>query len=760
MTKMAMTTIRLHVAAAAVTALLGVTHARPVAAQVQTLSCPTGFGPVLVPPAVGALMSTLKGVPNPVYGPPEPVPPLKPIVPPELIDYVVDVPAAIQLGKALFWEMQAGSDGKTACATCHFKAGADGRSRHQLNPGANGRFDGAPLNKQLTRADYPFTDVGAGRDSDNVTGSQGVRASIFAGVSASGVEQTVPAMDPQFTVAGVRLRHTTGMNAPTVINSVFNHRQFWNGRAQPEFNGVNPFGARDTSARVWRLDFMGQPALASIVIRNASLASQAVGPAMSAVEMAAAGRTFPDLGKKLLASKPLALQAVSPTDSVLGPLAGAPKGLNTTYAAMIQAAFQPWWWDSTARITMNGRPYTMMQANFSLFWGVAIMMYEATLVSDDSPLDQYLASRLLDPATAQVLRANETLLDPVVSRFNAEGVPVTRQSILDGLSLFERPVAPPPSFPAPAGFGVGCIGCHVGAETTGASVRNVGGLINEPGRAAFVAAGFDPRMERFITKLDWNPPGAVSPVPQGADAVAFDPVNFTLAVNHITGQGNVNVPLPVKVYDSGWYNVGVRPTREDPGLGGLDPFRMPLSWVGLFQATNATTQNLPGDTLGCFGMGTTLFPNQLVNAKGLPLLSGPLRRTDPTDVAGTFKAPGLRNVELTGPYFHNGGKMSLAQVVGFYAGGADFGLTTNPTKHPAVLPLGLSAQQIDDLVAFLVSMTDDRVAYERAPFDHPELLVPEGDRNGTDIMVRVPAVGAAGVAQRAPRFLGVNPFTR
>src|SRR2546422_8026734 len=39
---------------------------------------------------------------------------------------------------------------------------------------------------------------------------------------------------------------------------------------------------------------------------------------------------------------------------------------------------------------------------------------------------------------------------------------------------------------------------------------------------------------------------------------------------------------------------------------------------------------------------------------------------------GAFKAPGLRNVELTGPYMHNGGMATLEQVVDFYSRGGDF----------------------------------------------------------------------------------------
>jgi len=48
---------------------------------------------------------------------------------------IADKTAAAQLGKALFWDMQAGSDDIQACATCHFNAGADSRSINSVNPG-------------------------------------------------------------------------------------------------------------------------------------------------------------------------------------------------------------------------------------------------------------------------------------------------------------------------------------------------------------------------------------------------------------------------------------------------------------------------------------------------------------------------------------------------------------------------------------------------------------------------------------------------
>ncbi len=53
-------------------------------------------------------------------------------MPSNLGDFVRDREAAIALGKALFWDMQAGSDGMTACATCHWHAGADARINNTL----------------------------------------------------------------------------------------------------------------------------------------------------------------------------------------------------------------------------------------------------------------------------------------------------------------------------------------------------------------------------------------------------------------------------------------------------------------------------------------------------------------------------------------------------------------------------------------------------------------------------------------------------
>jgi len=729
-------------------------------------------------------LTSLSTVPNPVI-PKDPSTGAKTLRP-DLGDYIADLPSAIQLGKALFWDMQAGSDNTVACASCHYHAGADRRTKNQFEPGMNRQWEGKGPNRRVDVSDFPLTDIFTSpvTDSDNTFGSQGIRSSTFLGVnSKNGAEMTRAASDSVFGVNGATVRQVTKKNTPSIINAVFNHRQFYDGRAQLEFNGVNGHGYRDPSARVWALDGSGYPVSIDIKIMGAGLASQAVMAALNTGEMSAVGRTFPDLGVKLLMAKPLGLQVVSPTDSVLGTLAVANakdrklKGLKVTYGSLIQKAFKPRWWNASKNVVVKGKSYTMMQANFSLFWGLAIMMYEATLVSDDTPMDRYLASRVFTkPPTATTIEYNHipTELNPVVARMKTLGATVTVEGILDGLALFELPVAAAPSFPVRtdpstgmAVSGVGCIACHFGSETTVASIRNLTGFGLEPDRAAFGMAGFDLRMERMFQRLDWTPPGALSAVPQGTDAIRFDTATYGVEVVGMNGvPADPVLPLPVVVYDAGWYNIGVRPMEEDPGVGGLDPFGKPLSWTHYFQKTLSYPGSIKVPSGGGLASGCvppsapagTAFQGEVVNPlTGLPILAGPLLKSEATSVMGTFKTPSLRNVELTAPYFHNGGKLTLAQVVDFYHQGGDF---EGASKSPLVVPLRLTRDKRANLVAFMVSLTDERVLYQRAPFDHPQLFVADGATDSDparDELVEIPAVGKAGGAA-LPRFLDTKPF--
>jgi hypothetical protein len=67
--------------------------------------------------------------------------------------------AAETLGKALFWDMQVGSDSVQACGTCHFSGGADSRSKNQLNPntlGGDTSLQVAGPNEDVVASDFPF----------------------------------------------------------------------------------------------------------------------------------------------------------------------------------------------------------------------------------------------------------------------------------------------------------------------------------------------------------------------------------------------------------------------------------------------------------------------------------------------------------------------------------------------------------------------------------------------------------------------------
>lgn len=82
---------------------------------------------------------------------------------------------------------------------------------------------------------------------------------------------------------------------------------------------------------------------------------------------------------------------------------------------------------------------------------------------------------------------------------------------------------------------------------------------------------------------------------------------------------------------------------------------------------------------------------------------GRMRLTnDPSD-NGLFKVPTLRNVEVTGPYMHDGSIGTLEEVIEHYnSGGSDFF-----NKSERIQPLNLSDTQKVDLVNFLKSLTDE-----------------------------------------------------
>jgi len=704
-----------------------------------------------------------------VLMPPPPALSTMPIpMPAQLGEFVTDMDSAIQLGKALFWDVQLGSDGMQACASCHFHAGVDSRSRNTLHPGANGIFDpsvsgepGGP-NKQLTSADFPFVKYFTPMDgtnllraTDDVRGATGMFRTQFQGVDTSAAADSgLDQDDGLYQVNGTDTLQVTGRDAPTTIGAIFFHRLFWDGRANHFFNGTGIWGNADPG-RPPVLEMLADGSLGQIqvLLDNAAAASQAVGPPLSDVEMSWAGRSWPDLGRKMLSRQPLANQFVEPTDGVLGSLVQLPgPGLRAdlSYADMVRAAFAERWWGSSQ---LTGAGFSQMEANFALFFGLAIQCYEATLIPDEAPFDQYR-------------RGN----------FAALG-----DHEKEGLSLF---------------LGRGrCITCHKTPMFAGALRNEV--INNEPEGEGIIERMF---MQNAIAQASitfaTNPgPGelplinpyrrevslysqnpwlllATTTMPAGrrcpeAGVTEFDiPRTVQVAANadfqgkvRIEADGNCNFRITVSfswnaagpafywydlliggqvfelliapasaqaAYDNGFYNLGVRTTAEDLGVGGNSPFG-PLSIVRRVQNGEDVGQNTRG---------------------------APVSPTERIAVDGAFKTPTLRNVELTGPYMHNGSMATLEQVVEFYARAGDF--SNNHDKDRDVAGFGMTEQEKADLVAFLKSLTDPRVRHEQAPFDHPELplkvghmgdnqvVAADGLGNGVLEIEHLPATGASG----------------
>jgi cytochrome c peroxidase len=69
-----------------------------------------------------------------------------------------------------------------------------------------------------------------------------------------------------------------------------------------------------------------------------------------------------------------------------------------------------------------------------------------------------------------------------------------------------------------------------------------------------------------------------------------------------------------------------------------------------------------------------------------------------------FKTPTLRNVDRRAPYLHNGSAQTLEEVIDLYDRG---GLARRDSLSPAVVPLGLTAAQKGDLLAFLRTLSSD-----------------------------------------------------
>lgn len=792
---------------------------------------------------------------------------------------LADRTAAIELGKALFWDMQAGSDDIQACASCHFNAGADSRVNNEVNPGQAGGDNSFQLGPSVNGVqgpnhhyiagsanagfggyhdgDFPFHKVAnvddrftVTSDVNDVSGSQGSfpltmgqvivgqvgsngqiiqgnvggssSVTVDSGIGGPGlnygpavgnrhnvptngigtvhttigtastsntqigtapgntssVEQDTLVNDPVFSYPDpadatkrIETRRTTGRNTPSAVDAVFNFRNFWDGRAQNVCNGMDPFGARNTGSTLLVIDGDGKLSPAHVAMDNSALCSQSLGPILSSTEMSADKRDFRQVGKKLLARVPLAKQMVDPTDSVLGPMSNAPKtGLNTTYAALIQKAFLPEWWQFAAHLCVaadgstsmvdqtkgqscpsNTSEYTQMENNFSLFWGVAVQMYESTLIADQTPFDKYLEQQktynLVGDGATQAFTIQ---LDPGVTPYSVSVI------ALDPLADFtDQDMA--------YAFDYG------DGRVMGVGLDN--GQINYATGKLTLLFGLPPTTT-FPIKISYSTGQTPMTTGQMRGLLVFQtkgrcvnchggPELSNASVGTVSSVGPsermIMADMQVRVYDTGFYHVGVRPTAEDGGLMGNDPdSNQPLSQSEYLRerVCNDSSQSI-------------MIPGR--PSDGISM--APLNCNDQIARGGFFKAPQLRNVALTAPYFHNGSQLTLEQVVEFYNRGGDFNTFGEEHQYmdADIDVIGLTTQDKIDLVDFLRNaLTDPRTVNQSAPFDHPQLFDANGGVQGAngypvqndpdhpgrakENFMEIPATGANG-GKPLPTFL-------
>lgn len=130
--------------------------------------------------------------------------------------------------------------------------------------------------------------------------------------------------------------------------------------------------------------------------------------------------------------------------------------------------------------------------------------------------------------------------------------------------------------------------------------------------------------------------------------------------------------------------------------------------------------------------------------------TGRFQVTGNTNNIGQFRVPSLRNASLRRRFFHNGRFTTLNEVVAFYNRGGDFPGNPNVPIN-LIRPLGLGQGAQNDLVAFLQSLTDPRVASEAGPFDRPMLYM-ESNR-----VPQITGTGRAGSGAATPAIRAISP---
>lgn len=549
-------------------------------------------------------------------------------------------------------------------------------------------------------------------DTNDIVSSQGVRL----GDTVRGDER-----DPIFNWRGRNVRRAAPRNAQSAINAGFHVDLFWDGRGSFVFNGATPYGFRDTESRVLRWNGAAAEPV-EVRIPYGAHASQSVGPPLIGREMSGHARNFTDLAVKLMNPNtvPLGLQRVHPGDNVFGPYARATLGARgtlqgepglragITYSSLIQRAFRPEWWTGTTAELRDGVPVTVMERNFALFFGLAIQLYQSTLVADDTPYDRYMG------ANANV-RGNRRPIAPQPDALTAEE--------LRGLQLFVNEGK--------------CNACHRLPETSNhvvrlAGIRHVAGGPLDPVNVA---------VPQTILEL----------MPMGNGAMG------------VYDKGFYNIGLRPTEEDIGRAHEAPPPAGAETGL--------PLSYSELALMKLRNPAALPPgvarfvpdtgvDELGNVLPLTTLF----ARAGDRVVTRGAFK--SPTLRNQWYQGPYFHNGESATlrhvmEFYARGGNFPVTNRDHL---DADIGyIPALDTAAPNRAAAAAADANLRALVAFVSrGLTDPRVVNRAAPFDPPQIFLPVGGRvreGQYERLEELEATGASGGVPITP-FLRLNPQAR
>lgn len=146
--------------------------------------------------------------------------------------------------------------------------------------------------------------------------------------------------------------------------------------------------------------------------------------------------------------------------------------------------------------------------------------------------------------------------------------------------------------------------------------------------------------------------------------------------------------------------------------------------MGLFQSVGCVTchsgPNFSGASLFDPSNPYRMFPGVDTPYKAKYDLASDKGKAPPDSAEGIWRIPSLRNVELTGPYFHNGSVDNLAEAVRVMAASQLNAVVSNDSRYAqesswlperkavdVVKRRFLTDQDISDLVAFLQALTSD-----------------------------------------------------